>query len=153
MKKKGAVCDYRDERDAAVLAAYRDEVAKASRIMMDEIVRIVSARPSHRFWVSEERAELVVRSMMKGMDALDGMRDTKRRMYEEIYRRVSRMREEKRGISLNHIIFEVVNSPAPEFYLTPRYVRDIVYRTLPPNAPRLKRAQTVKSNTPRRYDR
>ncbi len=124
MKKKGATCDYNAARDEAILQAYRQHALAGDRIRMCEIVEKVAATPSSRFYVSEERALAVVSAIMRGVDDTVRMKDSKRRMFIEIHRRVEALRRQRPRSSLISLVSEVVNSPAPELYLSPRYVYD-----------------------------
>ncbi len=65
--------------------------------------------------------------MMRGV-APDNMMPQKLKMYEEILRRVEGIRARKPGHPLSDAVFEAVNSPAPEFYLTDDSARVIIYR-------------------------
>lgn len=65
--------------------------------------------------------------MLKG-NRIESMNTKKREMYHEICRRVKRILEEEPGITLTEATFRVVNSPAPEFYLTPKSARAMIYR-------------------------
>lgn len=119
MKSFGCILAFTRERNAALLHAYRQHVASANVIRLNEIgVRIVNS-PSPRFWVSEERAAAVVSAIMRGRPILDTMRPTKREMFEEIHRRVLALKELHPDWRLCELVYEVVNSPAPKFYMEP----------------------------------
>lgn len=124
MKKKGATCDYNAARDEAILQAYRRHALACERIRVCEIAEKVAATPGCRFYVSEERALAVVSAMIRGTGDMTRMKDSKRRMFVEIYRRVEALRRQRPRSSLISLVSEVVNSPAPELYLSPRYVYD-----------------------------
>lgn len=81
---------------------------------------------SARFWVSEERAAIVISSMMKG-DRLLNMRPTKREMFKEIYRRAMLMRKEQPELSVYDIACMVVRQQAPRFYIMPGYAKSIIF--------------------------
>ena len=101
--KKGRFFEYRDERNA-------DE-------SMDEVYQRIVNSKSKRFWVSEEQASKVVSYMMKG-NKIDYMSDNKRKMFEEIYIRVMKMREENPNIRLFRLVEIIVSQEAPCFYMT-----------------------------------
>lgn len=124
MKKTGNNCDFARERDAALMAAYRQELKENNPTSITQIAEGVARRPSSRFWVSEERAVAVVSAMLRGEDVTARMHPSKRRMYEEIHRRILRVIGRKPGASLVSMVAEVIYTPAPEFYLSPRYIRD-----------------------------
>lgn len=124
MKKTGNYCEFAGERDAALMAAYRTELMESEDASLNRISEGVARRPCSRFWVSEERAVAVVSAMMRGISVTERMHPSKRRMYEEIYRRTLAVRARKPGSSLASAVAEVIYTDAPEFYLSARYVRD-----------------------------
>lgn len=94
---------------------------------MTDIFEQVSESPSSRFWVSEERAAIVMSRLFKGK-SISHMRPNKKEMFLEIFRRVSDLRQSYPEKSLFELTSIVVNSPAPKFYLTPRSVGEFIYR-------------------------
>ena len=127
MKKKNCVCEFSSERSEVLIRNYREALARASKISIMKIFGDLSQAPAPRFWVSEARAVNVVKQLMKDDKALDGMHTEKRKMYLEIYRRVMEMKEESPEMPLGDIVFEVVNSPAPSFYLSKASVAKLIY--------------------------
>lgn len=117
MKSFGSVLAFTRERNAALLKAYRQQVESASFIRLNEIGQKIVNSPSPRFWVSEERAAAVVSAIMRGKPVLDTMRPTKREMFEEIHRRVVALKAKHPDWHLCELVYEVVNSPAPKFYM------------------------------------
>lgn len=117
MKPFGSILAFTRERNAALLEAYREQVKAARFVKLNEIgARIVSS-PAPRFWVSEERAAAVVSAIMRGKPVLKSMRPTKREMFGEIYRRVVALKKQHPEWHLCELVHEVVNSPAPKFYM------------------------------------
>jgi hypothetical protein len=119
MKYYGSILSFTGERNAALLKAYRTCVAQTPYIRLDEVGEKIVNSPSPRFWVSDERATAVVSAIMRGLPVLDTMRPTKREMFLEIYRRAMALRQLHPQRCLLEIISEVVNSPAPKFYMEP----------------------------------
>lgn len=117
MKSFGSVLDFTRERNAALLKAYREQVDAASFVRLNEIGEKIVNSPSPRFWVSEERAAAVVSAIMRGKPVLETMRPTRREMFEEIHRRVVALKEQHPDWHLCQLVFKVVNSPAPKFYM------------------------------------
>lgn len=109
------------------MRVFRVELAKAHYVVMPEIFRLVADSPASRFWVSEERAAIVVSAMVSGKP-LPRMRPNKREMFEEILRRYLVLRDSNPDKSLYELVSVVVNQPAPKFYLTPRTVGEFIYR-------------------------
>lgn len=129
MKKKdiGAYFEYEEARNADLMKVFRRVRAAYPDVSLHEIYRRVVEEPSERFWVSEERASIVISAMTKG-DRLEKMHDTKREMYFEIYSRVLEMRKSRPEDSIYDLTFDAVNSPAPKFYLTPGSAKVIIHK-------------------------
>lgn len=117
MKPFGSVLSFTRQRNAALLKAYRQQVEAARFVRLNEIVENIVNSPSPRFWVSEERAAAVVSAIMRGKPVLETMRRSKREMFQEIHRRVVALKEVHPDWHLCQLVFEVVNSPAPKFYM------------------------------------
>lgn len=117
MKSFGSVLAFTRERNAALLKAYREQINAAGFIRLNEIGEKIVNSPSPRFWVSEERAAAVVSAIMRGKPVLETMRPTKREMFTEIHRRVVALKKEHPDWRLCQLVFKVVNSPAPKFYM------------------------------------
>lgn len=126
MKNKGSTFEYAKERDNDIMRAYLQLIRECDTIELQNIFRQVVNMPSKRFWVSAERAAIVVSRMMKGDKLLD-MRPTKREMFEEIYRRVMKLKESS-SASIYELTIEVVQEPAPKFYLTTGSAKVIIYK-------------------------
>lgn len=119
MKHKGAKMEYSEERICDLMRAYDKYISSCDYIRMPEVYNIIVNMPSKRFWVSDIRAALVVSAMMRGEARLDEMWPLKKEMYEEIYRRVLVLREDRPELSISELCSMVVAQPAPKFYLTP----------------------------------
>lgn len=117
MKSFGSVLAFTQERNDALLKAYREQVSTTRVVRLNEIGEKIVNSPSPRFWVSEERAAAVVSAIMRGKPVLKMMRPTKRAMFEEIHRRVVALKKKHPNWHLCQLVFEVVNSPAPKFYM------------------------------------
>lgn len=125
MKNFGSVFEYEQERNNNLLRLYHQLISEVKFICSEEIYRKMADSPSDRFWVSEERALIVVLQIMKG-DTLIGMGKNKRDMFFEIYRRATIMKQKYPTLSLTKIIFKVVRQPAPKFYLTEGSIKVII---------------------------
>lgn len=104
-------------RNSELLEAFRRELKQPGKINLFDVVHRAVNSPTSRFWVSEDRAFSVISSMRRG-ESIDEMIVTKREMYSEIYARVSQLMDTTPDISLIDAVTKVVNSPAPQFYLT-----------------------------------
>lgn len=128
MKPYGSILEFTKERNADLMRAYRYQLRCAGFIRMRDISVAVVNMPASRFWVSEERATIVVSALLAGRDLPDNMRPTKCAMFSEIYHRVLKLRKKRPAASVFDLVCEVVNSPAPKFYMLPRSAMDIIYK-------------------------
>lgn len=126
MKKKNSRCEFASERSELLRRSYRESLARQSKISIAKAFQDAVEAPAPRFWVSEARAMRIIKMMLKGEKVLDGMHSKKQQMYEEIFRRVKVMMEEHPEMPLGDVVFEVVNSPAPESYITGFYAAKVV---------------------------
>lgn len=124
--KKGRYFEYRDERNADLLQVFRQCVMSSpvNEGMNEVYQRIVSSK-SKRFWVSEEQASKVISYMMRG-NPIDYMGDNKKKMFEEIYTRVIKLKEDNPDERLYQLVEKVVSQEAPCFYMTPGSAKVII---------------------------
>lgn len=127
MKYYGSILDFTQERNQELMRVYQDKLSKAGYIVMPEIFEQVANSSCSRFWVSEERAAIVISSLLAGK-ILPNMRKNKREMFDEIFRRFLIAREQYPEKSIYALAIMVVNQPAPKFYMTPRTVGELIYR-------------------------
>lgn len=119
MKSFGSVLSFTHQRNTALLKAYHDYIASVKVIRLSEAGKKIVNSPAPRFWVSEERAAAVVSAIMRGKPVLNSMRPSKREMFQEIHRRVLLLKSQRPQRCLSDLVYEVVNSPAPKFYMEP----------------------------------
>lgn len=124
MKYVGTTFEYETERNRDLMRAFRETLGDRDRPLRS-IYELVVDKPSCRFWVSEERAAVVISGMHRG-DSIECMRPLKREMYTEIYSRVTELLSRRPDLSLYEAVFEVVGSPAPKFYLSPGSAKVII---------------------------
>lgn len=128
MKDYGCTFEYEKERNADLMRAYRVCLAGFKGfINIETLFASLVEMPSRRFWVSDQRATIVVSNMMKGM-SLSKMKPMKQEMFREIYRRVMEMKKEFPERTVFQLTSRVVEQPAPKFYLTPESARVICYK-------------------------
>ena len=127
MKYFGSILEFTRERNEDLMRVYREKISEASIIVMPVIFELVAQSPSSRFWVSEERAAIVISAMAAGKP-MPRMRKNKREMFEEIFRRFVVMHEQQPDKSVYELVALIVNQPAPKFYLTARTVGEFIYR-------------------------
>ena len=86
MKPVGTKFEFAEQRNEDLISTYRRKLSECEVIRLPKVLRETVQSPSKRFWVSEERAIIVVMQMMAGKN-LDRMQPMRKAMYEEIYRR------------------------------------------------------------------
>lgn len=127
MKYYGSILDFTQERNQELMRVYQEKLSKAGYIVMPKIFEQVANSPCSRFWVSEERAAIVISTLLAGK-VVPNMRKNKREMFDEIFRRFLIAREQYPEKSIYALAIMVVNQPAPKFYMTPRTVGELIYR-------------------------
>ena len=127
MKYYGSILDFTQERNQELMRVYQEELSKAGYIVMPKIFEQVANSPCSRFWVSEERAAIVISTLLAGK-VIPNMRKNKREMFDEIFRRFLIARGQYPEKSIYALAIMVVNQPAPKFYMTPRTVGELIYR-------------------------
>ncbi len=110
------------------MRCFREKASNVSVLVISDIFDDIVNSPSSRFWVSEERAAIVVTNMMRNKDALSNMKPQKREMYKEIYRQTMKAIADGVPGTLYDIVCGIVRSPAPKFYLTPDSAKVIYYK-------------------------
>lgn len=65
MKYYGSVLDFTEQRNKELMNAYRKHIIEANVVIIPEIFKRVANSPASRFWVSEERAAVVIAAMMQ----------------------------------------------------------------------------------------
>lgn len=115
---KHRIKDFSTQRSELLLKNFRESLARQSVISIKRAFHEAASAPAPRFWVSEARATRIISAMMKGGDPTEGMYEEKKKMYQEIYRRVKEIRKRNPSRPLGDIVFEVVNSEAPSSYLS-----------------------------------
>lgn len=110
--------EYSKERVDDLMRAYNEYISSCEYIRMPDVYANIVNMTSARFWVSDIRAALVVSAIMRGEPVLETMWPLRREMYEEIYRRVLKLRRDFPKSSISELCARVVMQPAPKFYLT-----------------------------------
>lgn len=128
MKYHGCILEFTHDRNTELMAAFRKAIAKHRFIDIKAISVEVVNTPCSRFWVSEERAMVVILALLKGKPVLNAMRPTKREMFQEIYNRVLALKNQSPDVPLSTLVHNAVNSPAPKFYMTPLSAMEIIYK-------------------------
>lgn len=124
MKGKGSTSDFAQERNAELRAAFFSRKVYSTDI--NNMRRLV-ATPSSRFWVDPYRARDVMSRMEADPDALSGMIPQRRRMYAALFERYSKIRKREPQKPKIQCVTDAIFNGAPEFFLTPRTARAIIY--------------------------
>ncbi len=127
MKKIGSVAEFGPQRDRELLAAFKAQLHNLGHLPLKEMFRRAAETKTSRFWVSERRAAIVISSMLKG-DRLEYMSPKRREMYYEIFKIFKKIRLRSPEMTIYDAAYEAVNSEAPEFYLTPKSAKVLIYR-------------------------
>ena len=128
MKHAGSTSDFTEKRNQELLAAFRKVFHSKNFFDITHDYTLVVQTPCSRYWISEERATAVVSAMLRGHSVHYAMRKSKRDMFIDIYCRVLFDRAATPDSPLSDIVFNVVNSQAPQFYMAPRHAREILYK-------------------------
>lgn len=126
MKRAGSTFPFEAERNRDLLNAFRLLFPQHKTTDL-AFYQHIADMPSKRFWVTEERATLVILAMCRGF-TISNMLSSKYEMYQEIYRRFLELRKQFPHTPTSTLVCEVVNQPAPKFYMTAKSVREIIYR-------------------------
>lgn len=113
MGKKGKYADFNLKRNCELHHAYHNALATAKcPFTIKQIFEITVNTPCSQFWVSSETAHAMISLIRRGL-VKENMLPSKREMYFEIMKRCN-------GNYTKLNIEQIVNSPAPKFYLTPK---------------------------------
>ena len=126
-KRRGRTLECARERLDALMVEYDMYISRCRFIRMPEVFEYIVNRPCARFWVSEIRASVVISNMIKGF-INPNMHPSKREMYDEIYRRVLRLRDAFPNLSLFRLVSKAIRQPAPKFYLSPSSAKIMIYK-------------------------
>lgn len=127
MKHHGNKSNHERQRNSDLMRAYRNEVQKAGNIYLPDLLTRVVNSPSVRFWVSSERAAIVIARIKRG-DKLPEMRPLRREMFFEIYRLAMELHKKQPELPVSHLAEIVVHMPAPKFYMTPGSAKVIIHK-------------------------
>lgn len=119
MKKHGAVSEFKQQRDRAIYDAYRLILRSTGpNVPLAAIFEQVVLQPCPRFWVSPERALIIVYQMLHNQP-MPTMRPCKQLMFREIFSRVLELKRRFLTMSYRDCVEKVVFSQAPQFYISP----------------------------------
>ena len=128
MKPKGNILEFTLARILDLYLIYCREIRTSNFVRMSDIATNIVNSPARRFYVSEERAAIVISAMYQGRKIPTNMNSNKLEMFIEIFKRVKSLRSDNPKLSIFEAVCAVVNSPAPKFYMQPRSAIDIIYK-------------------------
>lgn len=126
MKHSGAIMEYADERLCDIMRTFDDYIASCNHINMAYICKHIASIPARRFWVSDIWASKIVTAMLKGKYPYYKMRMLKKEMFQEICRRVVKLREQHPEWTINKCCKIIVAQPAPKHYLSSGSIRIMI---------------------------
>lgn len=129
MRKAGDVFAFTEQRDMDLLSAYQRQISRQlqlyGRINATGLIQKVINSTASRYWVSSERASVVINKLEKG-ESISYMKPNKIRFYSELYKEFCSYREKHPGMPKKHIVEIVVTYPAPCFGMTQRVASNII---------------------------
>lgn len=132
MRKKGSVCQTADQRNRDLLRAYKELAGKQlhlyGRINRASLLEQVVNSPAARFWVSSERACVIIYKLERG-ESIGYMKRNKVRFYTELYQTFLALRRRHPGMCTKHLVEMAVVQPAPCFPVTARVARNLIEKT------------------------
>lgn len=127
MKHKGTGNVYITQRNKDLYEKYKDVIKFSEIITSKEIFRRLVSMPAKRFYVSEDRASVIIRKMMKGEEVGNMKKETKK-MYHDMFNLVTKILNSDKTSTMSKAISKVLNGDAPYFYLTENSARVIISR-------------------------
>ena len=130
MKKRNSSCDYIPARNEELKSEFYSRLSSRTFLRTDDIFADIAKAGAKRFYITEDRAYVLLCNYNTKGEWPKGMNPLRRRMMADIKRRVAALMDDDPSLSLKDAVYKAVNSEAPAFYLTPRSIRTIVYGSL-----------------------
>lgn len=127
MRHKGSDSEFKELRDNEILALYRKYLNESPNIVVSRMLTDIVNSPSSRFWITEQRAAIVLGQMKKG-DTFPDAYPQKRAMYNELYRRANLVWQKNPNMSVYSVAAMIVEQPAPSFYMSTTLCNLIISR-------------------------
>lgn len=132
-RHKGSRCDYTEERNSHLYGLYRKmlhdhesasfvrrcDVGGDVTVVPTPLMEQIASAPAPRYWISENRATAVVERLLKGYAIPESTTKERRRLYLHLHERFLKERELNPTLSIPALITIIVNSPAPESFVSP----------------------------------
>lgn len=136
---KPCCCEYIAERNLALVNLFRDLVKANPLFDIDAICGEITRAPAPRFFISEDRALLVI-SLYMQCGVWPGKSRLRHRLYADLLERVRSLLAAGDADDLEDAVYMAVQQPAPSFYLTQQTIRTNIFRTLRKNRDRLQQS-------------
>ena len=123
--------ELKRQRDKALYSVYVAGLELGHFASMREAGRYASKHPAPRFFIEAEKASILVGRIMAKVSLIDLNSNSRRRVWQ-LYRRYQQylLSNPDCKLSRERILEEIVNEPAPEFYLEPQQARKILQREI-----------------------
>lgn len=118
--------EFADERDACLRRGVRERLLRDPSARLEAVFVEVARSPAPRFWVSEERALWAVARLLSARQ-LGRCRPCRRRMFHQIADNVRVILAADPDTKLSDAVWQVVNGPAPEHFVSPATVKAAYY--------------------------
>lgn len=127
MRHKGSDSEFKELRDNEIFTLYRKYLNESPNIVVSRMLVDIVNSPSSRFWITEQRAAIVLGQMRRG-DTFPDAYPQKRAMYRELYRRAEKIWIDSPSMSVYSVASLVVEQPAPSFYMSTTLCNLIISR-------------------------
>lgn len=133
MRHKGSYSDIGRECAEQLMKSYKKAIRdtfdeEGTPLVHDQLIDRAINTPTERFYVSDMRAYQVVSAVRRGEPLLQNMIPQRAEMYEEILRRTEELLANSPDRPLYEIVAEIVEMPAPKFYLTHGSAKVIIHK-------------------------
>lgn len=117
------------ERDVDLLCAYRQALDKAKYpFSLNDILVATVKTPARRYYVGVRGVCRSIKKLRSGEELK--ISDERKRLILDILPRVEEIEHKHPGKLLRDVIEEILDSPAPEFYLKPSSAQIIIHHIL-----------------------
>lgn len=128
IKHKGSISEFKGERERELLAAYKVQLSKRHHKRLDySFWEAVAKTPASRFWVSADRAIVIIKKLLKGEDVPTKI-ENNRMMFEDLFQVVLKEKKKKPDDKLALLVERAIRTPAPQMYITPNSAKIIISR-------------------------
>lgn len=128
MRKPGSTLYFTKERRQDILNAFHNIIAQSPHINIRQISHAVALAGASRFWISEERAAMVISRLQRGLPVPGPLRPLRQKMFHDLFNSYLNIRKSNPRLPFAMAVHLAVNSPAPQFYLAPESIARIIYR-------------------------